>query len=196
MGRARSSSGALAILSALSLAACGGSSSPKANDAALRHGALTAGQLGGMAPETTAPDNNITDWVAGESMSGAQAQAESARLRKIGFVAGISEQLASPTNRDRYGLTIAEQFKDAQGAKAELTHTVATVGTPTSFPVPGVPGARGFEQDGATGGRNIAFTHGDYYYLIGSGWQVKAADGVPRAAMIVAAQKLYHRVAG
>jgi hypothetical protein len=150
----------------------------------------------GRDPQTTAPDNSITVWVGGESLSTSQAQAESARLRHIGFVAGISEPLASSTNTDRYGLTGVEQFKTAKGASAELVHALATNGPWTLFTVPGVPGARGFEQDGSAGGRNVAFTHGDDYYIVGSGWQKKAPDGVPRATMIAVAQTLYHHVGG
>jgi hypothetical protein len=196
MARSRSSWGVLATLCVLALAACGGTSSPKPNDTALKQGLLTSGQLTGMDPQTTAPDNSITVWLAGESLSTSQAQAESARLRHIGFVAGISEPLASSTNTDRYGLTGVEQFKTAKGASAELAHALATNGPWTLFTVPGVPGARGFEQDGSAGGRNVAFTHGDYYYIVGSGWQKKASDGVPIATMIAVAQTLYHHVGG
>jgi hypothetical protein len=196
MGRFRTSCGGLAILSLLALAACGGTSSPKPNDTALKQGLLSSGQLAGMNTQGTSPDHSIALWLTGEGLSGSQAQAESARLRSIGFSAGISEQLVSPTNTDRYGVSSVEQFKTAKGASAELADAVATNGPWTLFSVPGVPGARGFEQDGSAGGRNIAFTHGDYFYIIGSGWQKQASDGVPRATMIAVAQRLDHHVGG
>jgi hypothetical protein len=196
MGRFRTSCGGLAILSLLALAACGGTSSPKPNDTALKQGLLSSGQLAGMNTQGTSPDHSIALWLTGEGLSGSQAQAESARLRSIGFSAGISEQLVSPTNTDRYGVSSVEQFKTAKGASAELADAVATNGPWTLFSVPGAPGARGFEQDGSAGGRNIAFTHGDYFYIIGSGWQKQASDGVPRATMIAVAQRLDHHVGG
>ena len=97
-------------------------------------------------------------------------------------------------NSNRYGLTEVEQFNSSSGPKAGLTHTVSTDGPFTTFPVPGIPGAHGFEQTGGGGGgRNVAFAHGDYYYLIGSGWQ--SPNGVPQTAMVAVALALYHRVA-
>ncbi len=182
---------------ALGLTACGGSSdSSKPDVATLKQGVLQSGQLGGMATQSAAPLTNATDWAAADELSPQANKAEVARLKKIGFVAGLSLPLVTKNNANRYGLTAVEQFKSPSGAKAELTHTVSTDGPWTSFPVPGIPGARGFEQGGSSGGgRNIAFTHDDYYYIIGSGWQTGASNAVPRAAIIAAAVALYHRVA-
>ena len=186
---------------ALGLTACGGSSNSSSNSSkpdvpTLKQGVLRNGQLGGMATQSATPITTATDWAAGDDLSSQANKAEVARLKKIGFVAGLSLPLVTKNNSNRYGLTAVEQFKASSGAKAELTHTVSTNGPWTSFAVPGIPGARGFEQGGAAGGgRNIAFTHGDYYFIIGSGWQNGSSNAVPRAAIITAALALYHRVA-
>ena len=108
MGRSRTLCGALAILCTLALGACGGTSSPKPNDTALKQGLLSSGQLAGMNTQGTAPVNSISVWLAGENLAGSQAQAESARLRRIGFLAGVSEQMVSPTNTDRFGLSTTQ----------------------------------------------------------------------------------------
>ncbi len=135
-------------------------------------------------------------WAAADDLSPQANTAEVARLKRIGFVAGLSLPLVTKNNSNRYGITEVEQFRSSSGPKAELTHTVSTNGPWTTFPVPGIPGARGFDQgDASGGGRNVAFAHGDYFYLIGSGWQDGAANEVPRAAMIAVARALYHRVA-
>lgn len=189
---------AAAIVTALTLAACGGTSSPpKPNDAALDRGLLTDGELAaGMNPQPAPVARSAANWIAQGDLSGPGGQAETARLKHLGFVAGISEQVSTLHNGNRYGLTLVEQFSSAKGPAAELARTVTTNGPWTLFTIPGVPGARGFEQDGSRGGRNIAFGHGDYFYVIGSGWQNGASNAVPRAQMIAIAQRLYHRVAG
>lgn len=188
--------GVAAVWVALALAACGGSSPPKPNDAALKRGLLTSGELAGMVPQPLSIAHGAKAWAQPLNLTGAPLQTELARLRRIGFVAGATEQLSAPGNRNKYGLTLVEQFSSAKGPPAEIAHTTSMNGSMTIFAVPGVPDAHGFDQAGSAGGRNIAFGHGDYMYLIGSGWQSGAANAVPRAKMIVVAQQLYKRVAG
>jgi hypothetical protein len=170
MARKESWSLLIALGATLILAGCGGSQSATEPDgAALQSGLLRS----------------------------SQSSAEIARLHRLGFVAGISEQLTSANNQNRYGLTDAEQFSSAKSAEAEVAHSTVVNGPWTVFSVPGVPGARGFEESAAgEGGRNIAFSHGNFVYLIGSGWQATAANGVPRATMVAVARKLYQRVSG
>jgi hypothetical protein len=116
-------------------------------------------------------------------------------LHRFGFVAGISEQLSA--NQNRYGLTSVEQFSSAKGAHSELAAETDGDGPWQMFSVPGIPAAVGFGQGGGgQGGRNIAFSHGDYVYLIGSGWQNGNKNGVPQASLIAVAQQLYKRVSG
>ena len=183
--------------SALLLVACGGGGVVKPNDPALERGLLAPDEMGGMVPVHSTPIHGAAGWAAHEQVPGSTVSAETARLRRIGFIAGVSEQMSSPSSSTREGVTLVEQFKSAKGPEAEIANTTGTNGPWTLFHVQGIPGARGFEQEGGgQGGRNIAFGHGDFFYLIGSGWQGRASNGVSRAEMIAVAQRLYRRVAG
>jgi hypothetical protein len=77
-----------------------------------------------------------------------------------------------------------------------LAYESSVNGPWTYFPVQGIPGARGFEHIGSSGnGRNVAFSDGVYYYLVGAGWS-GSTNAVSRSAVIAAALVLYHRVDG
>jgi prepilin-type processing-associated H-X9-DG protein len=120
---------------------------------------------------------------------------EVARLRKIGFVAGVDENLITPANPDRYGLSSVQQFSSAAGAKSQLAHLLSAGGPWQYFSVSGIPGARGFDSAGSTsGGRNVAFVDGDYLYAEGAGWQGGSNFAVSRSAVSAAARLIYHRV--
>jgi hypothetical protein len=120
------------------------------------------------------------------------------RLRKLGFVAGVGENLAVAGNEDRFGVSAVEQFSSASAARAELRYTSTANGPWTDFPVHGIPGARGFEEIAhpGTSGRNVAFADGDYAYIVGAGWNGGSANGVSRSTLESAALVLYHRVHG
>ena len=64
------------------------------------------------------------------------------------------------------------------------------VGDTVPFRVSGIPGARGF---GDQGGINIVFADGDYAYLVGAGWN-GSTQTVTKAQLLAAAKLLYHRV--
>lgn len=121
-------------------------------------------------------------------------------LRRNGFVAGLKEDLhSSTTGAD--ALSVVAQFRTAQGARdqvqAEIASARETAGTYTSFPVPGIPGARGFTLgDGVARGHNVVFSDGPFQYLVGIGFPVGAEDAVTRAQVIAAATALYRRVHG
>ncbi|HLW94684.1 MAG TPA: hypothetical protein VKS25_04840 [Solirubrobacteraceae bacterium] len=138
-------------------------------------------------------------WAAGEGLQPGAIANEADRLTALGFVEGVDENLKTPGNGDRFGLSLVERFASPGAAKAELQH-VAGPGTGwTYFAVTGIPSARGFESGGGSryGGRNVAFTDGSFYYLVGAGWsRAKAADKVSRAGVIAAARLLYGRVRG
>jgi hypothetical protein len=197
MARTGSSSLVVSLIAGLLLAACGGGqSSSQPNVASLRGGLVHNGELAGMNATTSSVVRGAANWTAQEQLPPSQSSAEIERLRRLGFVAGVSEQLTSG-NQDRYGLTAAEQFRSVQGATGQVADETATAGPWVVFSVPGIPDARGFEQTGkGEGGRNIAFRHGAFVYLIGTGWQSPARDGVTRTALIAAAQQLYRRVSG
>ncbi len=159
---------------------------------------LHNGELAGMNPQSPpVAEPGAAVWVSGLGLSISAQNAEEARLRRLGFVAGVAENLLFPGNPNRYGLSLVEQFRSASSAKAELGHGAGN--SPgvkwTYFAVAGIPGARGFETIGkGTSGRNVAFADGRFYYVVGAGWNAPASNVVSRTTLIAAALALYHRV--
>jgi len=155
---------------------------------------LAAGELAAMKP-LSAPVvvRGASAWAT--SFPKSSRKEELARFRSLGFVAGIDENLVTPGNTDRYGLSLMEEFSSAKSARTELAHAAAANPTWTHFAVPGIPGAAGFElAHGATGGRNVGFTDGPFYYIVGAGWLGSSSNAVSRAQLIAAALVLYQRV--
>jgi prepilin-type processing-associated H-X9-DG protein len=159
---------------------------------------LTAGQLAGMRPVGSPTEvTSASAYAAAEGLNPAQLPAEVKRLNKLGFVAGVSEQLASLSNRNLGGLSVVIQFSSAASAKKNVAEEAASNGPWKYFTVAGIPGARGFDQSSSShGGRNVAFADGSFYYLIGAGWSGGAPSAVSRSALSSVALALYHRVHG
>lgn len=158
---------------------------------------LRSGELAGM--QANAPAHVVrgaSAWVTSGGFAPLAPKAEIARLSKLGFVAGVNENLSTPGNPNRYGLSAVQQFSSAKFARAELAF-VATSEPRTSFRVHGIPGARGFESmSNQSNGRNVAFAVGDYYYIVGAGWTGSSSNAVSRNTLAAAALVLYHRVHG
>jgi hypothetical protein len=112
---------------------------------------------------------------------------DAALLRKDGFVGGIFEHLRWQA-RNIQGLSMVVQLGSPAAARKYLT---MYNGLATPFAVSGIPGARGF---GDQGGINIVFTHGDYAYLVGAGWQAGSTHRLTKAQLLSAATLLYRRV--
>ena len=165
--------------------------------ARLNQRVLGNGQLAGM---VTAPSSraitDLTAWVSGENLTGSALTAEVNRLRRLGFVGALPENLTTPGNADRFGLSLAEEFKSTQGPKAEVAYSTVRNGPLVKFAVPAIPGAVGFEQTGGPGGggRNVAFADGKYFYVVGDGWNTSIKDAVPRDQLIAGALLLYRKV--
>jgi hypothetical protein len=130
-------------------------------------------------------------WLAGEQLPPRQKAAEKAMLSRNGFRDAVREDL---TNGGTGGLSLVEQFRSAQAARAALAFEVALIkagdaGNFKAFSVNGIPGAVGL-GDVNNSGVNIAFSDGPYYYLVGE------LGGGPTtiAALNSAAVHLYHRV--
>lgn len=161
---------------------------------------LEAGELAGYTPGGQ-PTLGIdaASWVHEEEIPGSQRARETARLERLGFLAGLRERL-HPAGGDRgEGSSIVEQFGSPRGARSELAAGVQQLdasGRPfTTFAVPGVPGARGFAQAGAeSSGLNVAFTKGPYFYVVGAGGPQGSSAKATPAIVIAAAQRLYGRV--
>jgi hypothetical protein len=122
-----------------------------------------------------------------------QVASETARYKRLGFVAAASQQLNGAGGG---GVSVVEQFSSPAGARSELANSLATFdggpGSRVNFAVPGVPHSGGWAGEGSDSGINVAFVAGDYYYLVGE----EANAAANRAGVIAAAQKLYHRVNG
>jgi hypothetical protein len=114
---------------------------------------------------------------------------DAALLRKDGFAGGIFEQLRWQA-RNIEGLSMVVQLGSPAAARKYLT---MYNGLHTPFPVAGIPGARGF---GDQGGINIVFADGDYAYLVGAGWRPGSTHAVTKVQLLAAAKLLYRRVHG
>jgi hypothetical protein len=211
-----------AVLVTIAFSGCGGSSTsssqttakattastgspavtpPPGTPAALRGvrgvqgGVLVAGDLQGFVPRGfSAPSTSAQSEVA--EYPPAQRASEAARIKALGFIAGINERLA-PAQGGRgneEAISLVEQFRSAHGANGEVAAQLkqALARGETAFAVPGIPGARGFGSSSATPpDANVAFPVGAYYYLVGFG-----SSAPTRSQLITAAQRLYRRVRG
>jgi hypothetical protein len=157
---------------------------------------LAAGQFAGMKPRNPPiVTRGAMEWAVVEGLSSKPLRLEVARLRKLRFIAGVDENLITPGNGNRYGVSLVEQFSSTAAAQSELANAASTDGPWSYFAVPGIPGARGFESIGGDGGgRNIAFTVGPFFYLVGAGWNGSSRGAVSLAAVTAAARQIYERV--
>jgi hypothetical protein len=171
---------------------------PPGTPAALRGahgGVLLAGDLPGFVPQGyRAPSTSAQSEVA--EYPPEQRAPEAARLKALGFIAGISERLAPAQRGGATGeaISLVEQFRSAHGANGEVAAQLkqALARGETAFAVPGIPGARGFGSSTASPpDANVALPVGAYYYLVGFG-----SSAPTRSQLIVAAQRLYRRVRG
>jgi hypothetical protein len=207
------------VLAVIALSGCGGSSTSSSGTtvkattastgsaavtpapgtpAALRGvhgGVLLAGDLPGFVPQGyRPPSTSAQSWVAGFPPE--QRAAEAARLKALGFIAGITENLAPAQagHANEEAVSLVEQFRSAHGATGEVANQVklALARGEGTFAVAGIPGARGFGVSTTSHpDANVAFPVGAYYYLVGF------SSGVAtRAQLINAAQRLYSRVRG
>jgi hypothetical protein len=188
-----SSSSALAASSSAEAVATSPAAAP-AVFAGVRGRVLSGGELPGFAPVgPRALGINAGSWVVENRFPTAQRAAASARLRRVGFVAGVREDLVGP--HGLAGLSTVEEFRSSAGARGELANVVRGLvrSGVARFAVPGVPGAAGFAAPGTA--FDIAFADGSYCYLIGAqAFRAGTPGGPTRAALVVASQRLYRRV--
>ena len=155
---------------------------------------LASNELSGFTGSHPSVDNTVSGWLANRETPSNEVTSETKRLTRVGFVAGASEDLTGPSGG---GVSIAEQFKTPSGARSELANELkvfkAQAAGYKAFPVTGIPGALGLAATGARG-VNVAFTSGDYYYLVGA--FVSAVNASSEATMTTAAERLYRRVHG
>lgn len=157
---------------------------------------LTNQELKGF---TGSPDRiarNAKSWLGGEQDP--DLDTDQPRLTRLGFIRGVREDL---TEGGASGLSEVAQFPSDQAARAELAGEIAedkagSGGPYKAFAVPGIPDAHGFGLiAGGSGGVNIAFVKGPYFYLVGQ--EVGPGTGAVSsntANLIAAAEHLYRRV--
>jgi hypothetical protein len=168
----------------------------------IRRRLLESHDLSGFKPGSVATYSSAKQWVSSpnDEQSAAQTAAEKAMLIREGFQAGAVEQLTNDGTGEQ-GLSTFEQFRSAVAARSALAYYIsnlkkpavqATDGAYKSFEVSGIPGAVGYSLGGTTGGSDVAFADGDYYYLLGR----EGATSHDVAGLRTAAQDLYRRVHG
>ncbi len=162
---------------------------------------LSNGEFAGFTSAGVAAYPSLELWVSSpnDQQPPAQAAAEKAMLTREGFRTSAVENLTGPAPDE--GLSIVEQFRSPTAARDALVFYVSqqkerqvesTEGKYVSFTVAGIPGAVGYTLGGATGGANIAFTQGDYYYLVGR----EGGSPPDIAGLSAAARHLYQRMQG
>jgi hypothetical protein len=173
---------------------------PPGTPAALRGahgGVLLAGDLPGFVPQGyQAPSTDAHSWVA--EFPPEQRAAEEARLKALGFIAGLSERLAPAKGGggNHEAVSLVELYRSSRGANGEVASQLkqALKRGETTFAVRGIPGARSFGSGTSTTDANVAFAVGSYYYLVG--FSAPSGSAPTRAQLITAAQRLYRRVRG
>jgi len=157
---------------------------------------LGPGELAGFSPEADPGTVPTAAYWAIAARSGS-SQLETRRLEKLGFEAGISEQLLGPAQA--HAASVAERFRTASGARAELQYqyTKAAQGDRRSFPVIGIPSARGVSiATGRSTIHEVLFTAGHDYYLVGVRTASHGANVVSGPQVAAAAGALYLTVNG
>jgi hypothetical protein len=138
---------------------------------------------------------NAGSWVVADQVPPGQRANLTARLQRLGFVAGVREDLRGPDGLA--GLSTVEQFRTLSGARGELAAVVpALAGAGAKrFTVAGVPDAMGYDTAGT--GANVVFAKGPYFYLVGAQELPSGTPGGPTpATLAAAARSLYRRVHG
>jgi hypothetical protein len=196
-------SGSLSIAVAAGLLAGTGVALASPKPLPLRDRLIEQGEFAGFRPESkTQSFSTARAWVSGgPHPTAAQTSAEIVRLHREGFVAVLSEFLDRGSARGN-GLSWVMQLGSAASARAELKvdlmeNKAQGGGSFSAFPVPGIPGARGYRvSGGGSVGENIFFADGPFLYLVGQGWSSADKTAPTRAGLIAAVKNLYTRVHG
>lgn len=119
-------------------------------------------------------------------------------LEDRGFEAGSYQNLVAPETVDAVRAVL--RFESAEGAEEDVAAGADDLpgeAETEQFRVPGVPGATGFDVYGQTGlvGRNIAFSVGEYEYLLGYAAEAPPSEEQPtRSEFAEVAAQWYERV--
>jgi hypothetical protein len=139
-------------------------------------------------------------WAAAVERSPSPAR-EAARLRGLGFLRGVDEQLRGRFPLMAQAISIVEQYRTTAGARAELAYQYAQLerspGVKRSAFAVGIPAAHGVRvAGGGIVGLNVLFTVGQYYYAVAAGYPAHAPGAPTTARVVAAARTLYLAVTG
>jgi hypothetical protein len=174
---------------------------PTAPSAGIVGRVLTNNELKAFTGSPNGIDTGVQSYLA-DSESGVssnQMKADSVRLKRLGFIRGVVEDLSMGGTE---GVSMVEQFHSAGAARTELAAEIAedkaespSAGSYAAFAIPGIPGAHGISfLSGEQGGINVAFAKGPYVYLIGKELAPSESVHAGIANLVAAAQHLCHRV--
>jgi hypothetical protein len=168
--KARSMTVALAV-TAIGLAACGGSGDPDLDRFLMRKGeepGFRPGALPGAMPETRQTITGVEAVVKEFGLTQADAQ----RLRRDGFISSISGPIRGPGTA---GITTVDVYETEEGAKNSQAHELSSevIGGPGPveglryFTVSGVPGARGWTAS-EPHVANVVWVQGRCMFVLGN----------------------------
>jgi hypothetical protein len=151
-------------------------------------------------------DRTAAVWAtSGEGVTGSQITAETARLQRLGFVAGVAEHLHGQYPLMVEELSLVEQYRSPSGARAELasqyahdrSRSAGQAAKFVTFPVTAIPGALGWQiADSNVVGINVLFADGAFYYVVGAGFPPNARGAPTRNQVASEATSLYRLVHG
>jgi hypothetical protein len=126
---------------------------------------------------------------------------EAARLERLGFVAGVREQLHGRFPLAAQAVSVVERYRTPTGARAELAYqrTMAEAGWAVEPVTPlrgiAIPGAVGWIVRGPhIAAVNIMFNAGRDVYIVGSG-AAPGTRGAPTARQMIGAAQLENLIA-
>jgi hypothetical protein len=162
---------------------------------------LSAGAIPGMvAIQSPSVVRSASRWATTVEQSLSPAR-ETARLRALGYVGGLAEQLHGRYPVMAEGISVVEQYRSPAGARAELAYQYARLKHSANskfatFPV-AIPGGHGVSVTSAgTVGLNVMFAAGPYYYVVGTGAPSDSRSTPSQAQLVAAAQVLDLTISG
>ena len=138
-------------------------------------------------------------WAAAERPT--SPRREAARLRALGLVRAIDEQLHARFPVSAGAMSIAEQYRSPLGARAELAHQYRQLehsrgAQVSTFPV-GIPDAHGVRVVGARmSAVNVLFSTGPYYYVVAADYPSSARYAPTATRILAATRTLYLAITG
>jgi len=173
----------------------------KIQPAPLTQQVLPASALHGfITTQRPAVTRSAQTWAARVERSATPAR-EAARLERLGFVAGVREQLHGRFPLAAEAVSVVEQYRTLVGARAELAYQRMMAESSwadehvTLLRGIAVPGALGWIARGPhLAAVNIMFSSGRDFYIVGLGG-APGTRGAPTAGQMVAAAQLENLIA-